>query len=89
MHTAPDLAIEVVWTRGGLNKLDVYRKLAVREVWIYEKGAIRLFALRGERYEPLAASEVLEGIDHQQLCQFATVRPMTRAVREFRKALLG
>lgn len=29
----PHLAIEVVWTSGGLDKLDVYRKLGVREVW--------------------------------------------------------
>ena len=48
----PDLAIEVVWTSGGVNKLEVYRKLAVREVWIYEKGAFRLFRLEGERYVP-------------------------------------
>ena len=27
-----DLAIEVEWTRGAIDKLDVYRKLGVREV---------------------------------------------------------
>jgi len=57
----PDLAIEVVWTSGGIDKLEVYRKLRVREVWIHEKGTLQLFALHGERYEPLAASEVLGG----------------------------
>jgi Uma2 family endonuclease len=84
----PDLAIEVVWTSGGIDKLEVYRKLRVREVWIHERGTLRLFALRGERYEPLAASEVLTGIDHELLCSFVTVRPMTRAVRAFREKLL-
>jgi Uma2 family endonuclease len=84
----PDLAIEVVWTAGGIDKLEVYRKLRVREVWIHEAGALRLFALRGERYEPLATSEVLTGLDHELLCTFVTVRPMTRAVREFREAML-
>jgi Uma2 family endonuclease len=84
----PDLAIEVVWTSGGIDKLEVYRKLRVQEVWIHEKGTLRLFALRGERYEPLAASEVLSGIDHEPLCTFVMTRPMTRAVREFREALL-
>ncbi|HEU4620176.1 MAG TPA: Uma2 family endonuclease [Gammaproteobacteria bacterium] len=29
----PDLAIEVVWTSGGIDKLEVYRKLGVRELW--------------------------------------------------------
>lgn len=83
----PDLAIEVVWTSGGIDKLEVYRKLRVREVWIHEAGALRIFSLRGERYEPLAASEVLTGIDHELLCTFVTVRPMTQAVRAFREAL--
>ncbi len=28
----PDLAIEVIWTSGGLAKLEIYRKLGVAEV---------------------------------------------------------
>jgi Uma2 family endonuclease len=83
----PDLAIEVVWTSGGIDKLLVYGKLRVREVWIHEDGALQLFALRGERYEPVSASEVLPGIDPDQLSSFVLVRPMTRAVREYREAL--
>ena len=63
----PDLAIEVVWTSGGVDKLEVYRKLRVREVWIWRKGNLLLYALRGEQYEPLAASEVLPGVDLQLL----------------------
>ena len=34
----PDLAIEVIHTSGGISKLDVYRKLAVPEVWIWKGG---------------------------------------------------
>ena len=30
----PDLAIEVVWTSGGIEKLEIYRRLGVGEVWI-------------------------------------------------------
>ncbi|MEW5741504.1 MAG: Uma2 family endonuclease [Myxococcota bacterium] len=30
----PDLAIEVEWTNGGLNKRERYRKLGVPELWI-------------------------------------------------------
>jgi hypothetical protein len=50
---------------------------------------LKLFELQGERYEPLAASEVLAGIDHDLLCKFVLIRPMTKAVRAFREALLG
>ncbi|HVS22648.1 MAG TPA: Uma2 family endonuclease, partial [Gammaproteobacteria bacterium] len=37
----PDLAIEVVWTSGGIDKLDAYRKLGVREVWYWDEGRLR------------------------------------------------
>lgn len=83
----PDLAIEVVWTSGRIDKLEIYRKLRVREVWYWRGGQLDRFALRGERYEPIASSEVLAGIDHLQLLGFVDVRPMTTAVREYRRAL--
>ncbi len=34
----PDIAIEVIWTSGGLDKLEVYRGLEVSEVWIWQGG---------------------------------------------------
>jgi Uma2 family endonuclease len=82
-----DLAIEVIWSSGGLDKLEVYRKLAVREVWIWKAGAIGVHALRGERYVPVDRSEILGGIDLDELLRFVDVRPMTRAVTEYRAAI--
>jgi Uma2 family endonuclease len=82
-----DLAIEVVWSHGGIDKLQIYQKLGVREVWVWKAGSISLYRLRDQRYEALAASEVLPGIDLPQLLGFMNVRPMTRAVREYRAAL--
>src|SRR5215471_14081248 len=46
----PDLAIEVVWTSGGIDKLEIYRRLGVREVWFWIAGRISIFALAGDRY---------------------------------------
>lgn len=59
--SSPDLAIEVVWTSGRLDKLQIYRKLGVREVWYWRRGKaeLELFALRGDSYVPIDASEVL------------------------------
>jgi Uma2 family endonuclease len=85
----PDLAIEVVWTSGRIDKLEIYRKLRVREVWFWRDGKLDLFALRGDRYEAITGSEVLVGIDHAQLLEFLDVRPMTRAVLDYRRALRG
>ncbi|MDQ3033731.1 MAG: Uma2 family endonuclease [Myxococcota bacterium] len=83
----PGLAIEVVRTSGGVSKLEVYRKLGVREVWFWRRDTIELFALRGDRYEPIATSEVLPGIDHALLSRFVPEKPMTRAVRAYVRAI--
>lgn len=85
--TRPDLAIEVVWTSGGLNKLEIYRKLGVREVWFWQRGKIAIHVLRRGRYAVVRESKVLPGIDHQELARLASLRPMTKAVRAYREAL--
>jgi Uma2 family endonuclease len=82
-----DLAIEVIWTSGGLDKLEVYRKLDVKEVWIWKAGKVEMFTLRGDSYVPLEQSGLLRGIDLGQLLAFVDVKPMTRAITEYRAAL--
>ena len=85
-----DLAIEVAWTRGAIDKLEVYRKLGVREVWIWRRGAIEVHALAragDSAYVRLERSELLPGIDLATLLRFVDVRPMTRAVTEYRGTL--
>jgi Uma2 family endonuclease len=83
----PDLAIEVQWTRGGLDKLEVYRKLGVRELWYWSKGRIQVHELRGEHYAPIASSRLLAGIDLELLASLVERKPTSRAVREYRAAL--
>jgi Uma2 family endonuclease len=83
----PDLAIEIVWTSGGINKLDVYKELSVGEVWIWKQGKIDVFILRGDRYESRAGSTVLPGIDLDQLLGFIAIEPVSRAMREYQTAL--
>ncbi|MFN0248679.1 MAG: Uma2 family endonuclease [Kofleriaceae bacterium] len=80
----PDLAIEVVWTSGGLNKLEIYRKLGVREVWFWRRNRLTAHGLRGETYEELAASEVLPGIDLDELAGFLDRPTTSQAIREYR-----
>lgn len=82
----PDLAIEVVWTSGGLNKLEVHRKLGVREVWYWRRGRIQVHLLRGDAYEPAAASEALPEIDLEQLASFLDRPTTSQAIRDYRAA---
>ena len=85
----PHLAIEVVWTSGRIDKLEIYRKLGVAEVWYWRKGEIQPYALRGERYEPINASEVLPGIDLAELIGFLDEPSTYHAIRAYRAALTG
>lgn len=85
----PDLAIEVIWTSGGLNKLEVYRMLGVREVWVWKKGAISVHVLDGHEYREVNQSVALPELDREQLLRFVDIRPMTKAVRQYRALLDG
>jgi Uma2 family endonuclease len=85
----PDIALEVVVTHGAIDKLDVYRGLGIREVWTYEKGVFSLFALRGDRYEPIEASEVLPEVDLAQLAHFAEQPDQHAALKAYRDTLRG
>ncbi|HEU4617131.1 MAG TPA: Uma2 family endonuclease [Gammaproteobacteria bacterium] len=84
----PELAIEVVWTSGGLDKLEIYRRLGVREVWYWRRGRISVHVLRGgERYEAAPVSEVLPGIDLEQLASFLDRPTTSAAIVEYRRAV--
>lgn len=78
---------EVVWTSGGLDKLEVYRRLGVGEVWIGSRGQIQVYRLDGERYLLAEASGVLSGIDLRQLERYLELSTTSRAMREYRAAL--
>jgi Uma2 family endonuclease len=87
----PDLAIEVVHTHGGIEKLDVYAGLGVREVWFWEEGKLGIYALAGGAYVRRAASAVLPELDVTELGAFvarAIGEPdQTAIVRAYRDAL--
>jgi len=59
----PDLAVEVVWTTGGLSKLEIYRRLRVPEVWTWRRGNLHVHVLRGDAYEEQPGSEVFPELD--------------------------
>jgi Uma2 family endonuclease len=82
----PDLAIEVVWTSGRIDKLDVYRKLGVKEVWFWRKGRIVPYRLRGERYVALKRSVALPKLDLELIADHLHHPTVNDAIRAFRAA---
>ncbi len=51
----PHLAIEVEWTHGGIDKLAIYEKLGVEEVWFWRKGVIEIYVLTTRKIHADAA----------------------------------
>jgi Uma2 family endonuclease len=85
--TRPDLAIEVIWTSGGIDKRQIYCKLGVPELWFWRRGHIIVYVLRDEVYEESPHSEVLRGIDLAELTGFLEQPTASRAIRGYRAAL--
>jgi Uma2 family endonuclease len=54
----PDLSIEVVFSSGGVSKLERYRAIGVAEVWFWEDGVLSLYHLRSSGYEAIGQSEL-------------------------------
>jgi Uma2 family endonuclease len=89
----PDLAIEVVHTHGGIDKLQVYAGLRVREVWFWEDGAFAIYALAGDLYQRSDKSAILPELDVAELASFVQraekESDQTAVVRAYQNALRG
>lgn len=59
----PDLAIEVVWTSGGIGKLEIYERLGIGEVWFWIDDEITVHVLTEDGYEQLDRSLCLPDFD--------------------------
>ncbi|PSB61552.1 hypothetical protein C7B61_15760 [filamentous cyanobacterium CCP1] len=80
----PDLAIEVVFTSGGPDKLKRYAALGVAEVWLWEAGRIRVYRLQPGGYQPASESQYAKGINLDRLAQYAAIESRPQSVKAFR-----
>jgi Uma2 family endonuclease len=77
----PDLAIEVVLTSGGLDKLAVYEGLGVREVWFWQNGAFHVFSLAATGYAEVQASALFPAMRFERLAELVAMPDQDQAVR--------
>lgn len=85
----PDLVIEVIWTSGSIDKLEIYRRLEIPEVWFWKDGVLSVHVLEERRYRQVPRSALLPGLDLALLCSFLDQPSATDAMRGFRDALRG
>jgi len=85
--TLPDFAIEVVWTRGGIDKLEVYRGLGVPEVWVWQEGRLRFYTLGDDGYQSAVRSRFLPGLDPRLLEECMAAASQNEALTALRSRL--
>lgn len=85
----PHLAIEVEWTSNRIDKLRIYSRLGVGEVWYWRRGQIEVYGLEGDRYQRLDRSRVLPDINIGLLVRFLDRPTAYDAIRDYRVALTG
>jgi Uma2 family endonuclease len=89
IETLPQLAIEVIWTSASLNKLEIYRRLGVGEVWFWRKGQLEAHVLEGEKFLAAPRSRALPDLDLNELASFLDRPTASQAMREYRARLEG
>ncbi|MEM9447924.1 MAG: Uma2 family endonuclease [Cyanobacteria bacterium P01_E01_bin.6] len=83
----PDLAVEVVETSGGIDKLDVYKGLNVSEVWFWKQGKFELYRLQDNNYVNIATSTLLPDLDLALLSRYVTHPEPLDAMIAFRQQI--
>lgn len=87
----PDLSIEVVFTSGGISKLERYKALGVPEVWFWEDGLLKIYHLQDGSYEKSDRSQ-LPGLNNLALdlmkrCILMAETDAGEAIRLFRREM--
>ena len=83
----PQLAIEVEWTREGIDKLEIYRRLGVGEVWYWRKGVIEIYVLAEGTFTQTEGSQLFPDLDVELLASMLDRDSVSQALRDFKEAL--
>ena len=85
----PDLAIEVIVTSGSINRLELYRRLGVREVWFWQsvgeasrnENRLALYHRREDAPAQFTATAGYEPIAHSELLPDLDIELLTRCLQ--------
>jgi Uma2 family endonuclease len=83
----PDLAIEVVVTSGSIDKLEVYKRLGITEVWFWRDMQCVVYHSRHGQYEMLPDSVLLPQLDLALLSAYARQPDPLAALLGYRERL--
>ena len=81
----PDIAIEVIVTSGGVDNLEVYKRLGIKEVWFWQNDEITIYCLdQQDIYQKQNRSTILPKLDIILLASYVTASNPRLAVKEFK-----
>jgi Uma2 family endonuclease len=84
----PDLVLEIALTSGGINKLEIYRRFNIPEVWFWRRKKLEIFVLGNSgAYKASRNSCLLPGLDISLLVRCVAIRSWQQARRTFRASL--
>ncbi len=84
----PELIVEVGLTSGGIDKIELWRALGAKEVWVWQNDRLQGFAREADdTFVPTTQSRLLAGLELSLVEEFAIVQPVSRALRGFRERL--
>jgi Uma2 family endonuclease len=81
----PDLALEVVWTSGGIQKLEVYRRLGIGEVWFWKNDELTFHVLVDGAYLERTTSAIIPAFDRSlayEMLELPSLSDVRRVLRE-------
>ncbi len=81
----PDLAIEVIYTSGGVDILKIYQRLGVREVWFWQNQQFKVYCLQDNNYQEKNQSQLLPDLDLALMAQYVTVNDPLEAIIQWRQ----
>lgn len=81
----PDLVLEIDLTNHSLDKLPIYARLGVLEIWRYDRQALYIYQLQGDQYVEAETSLAFPTVPVKQIPQFIE-QHLNQGRRELRTA---
>jgi Uma2 family endonuclease len=79
----PDLILEITVTSGGINKLEIYKRLSIPEVWYWEDGLISVYSLQAGTYQKVTKSVLLPDLDLELIARCSRMADQYDTVLEY------
>lgn len=83
----PDLIVEITVTSGGINKLEIYKRLGVPEVWFWEDGFLSVYCLQDSEYTKVEKSALLADLDLELLALYSRMADQYDAIEEYNNVI--